>query len=393
MAPFWKLSVAGFAATAITYGPARMGFGLFLSEVRADFALSTGMAGLISSLGFLGMLLGLIAAYAILARVGPRASVLLGLGLATIGTGLVAGASGLPVLTLGIVLAMTSAGFAWSPFNNIVHRRLPDEARPSALAVISTGTGLGIAAAGATAITVSLTDLPWQAAWAAFAIAGAIAGLGNVAALREPSGPLGASWPRQPWATLLHRSAMPLYAIALSFGTTTAIYFSFAADRIEQSGGLPHVPSGTSPAILFLCFGIVGLTGLATGRIKGRIGLSALLRVLLLGSALSLGLMALAPASWTGVILSAGLQGAFVMMMSAILAFWSERLFPQMPARSFTAALIAVAAGSVIGPVTAGIMADAVGAEAMFLTAAALSATTMPVILPRFVQERPGPAV
>ena len=58
MAPFWKLSVAGFAATAITYGPARMGFGLFLSEFRADFALSTGMAGLISSLGFLGMLLG-----------------------------------------------------------------------------------------------------------------------------------------------------------------------------------------------------------------------------------------------------------------------------------------------------------------------------------------------
>ena len=393
MAQCWKLSVAGFAATAITYGPARMGFGLFLSDIRADFALSTGMAGLISSLGFLGMLLGLVAAYAILARVGPRASVLTGLGLATIGTGLVAGAPGLPVLALGTVLAMTSAGFAWSPFNNIVSRRLPDGARPSALAIISTGTSLGIAAAGATAITVSLTGLPWQAGWAAFAIAGALAGVGNVAALSEPSGPLGASWPREPWATLLHRSAMPLYAIAFSFGTTSAIYFSFAADRIEQSGGLPHVPSGTSPAILFLCFGLIGLTGLATGRIKGRIGLSALLRVLLLGSALSLGLMALAPASWSGVVLSAGLQGAFVMMMSAILAFWSERLFPQMPARSFTAALIAVAAGSVIGPVTAGVMADVVGAKAMFLTAAALSATTMPVILPRLIQERPGPAV
>jgi len=29
----------------------------------------------------------------------------------------------------------------------------------------------------------------------------------------------------------------------------------------------------------------------------------------------------------------------------------------------------------------------------MFLTTAVLSITTMPVILPRFVQERPGPAV
>jgi len=393
MEPFWKLSVAGFAATAITYGPARMGFGLFLPEFREAFALSTGMAGLVASLGFLGMLLGLVAAYATLALVGPRAPVLLGLGLATLGTGLVATAASLPALALGIVLAMTSAGFAWSPFNNIVNRRLPDGARPSALAVISTGTSLGIAAAGATALAVRLTGLPWQAAWAGFALAGALAGLGNVAALREPSGPLGASRPRQPWATLLHGSAMPLYAIALSFGTTTAIYLSFAADRIEQAGGLAHLPAGSAPAILFLCFGLVGLVGLATGRIKDMIGLSALLRGLLAGSALSLGLIALAPASWPGVILSAGLQGAFVMMMSAILAFWSERLFPQMAARSFTAALIAVAAGSVIGPVTAGVIADAAGAEAMFLTAAALSAATLPVILPRFVQERPGPAL
>ncbi len=392
MAPFWKLSVAGFAATAITYGPARMGFGLFLSEFRADFALSTGMAGLISSLGFLGMLLGLLASYATLARVGPRAPVLLGLGLATAGTGLVAGAPSLPVLILGIVLAMTSAGFAWSPFNSIVNRRLPDDARPSALAVISTGTSLGIAAAGATALATNLTGLPWQAAWAAFAIAGAIAGLGNIAALRAPADPLGASRPRQPWGTLLHRKAMPLYAIAFSFGTTTAIYFSFAADRIEQSGGLPLLPSGTSPALLFLCFGSVGLVGLATGRIKGAIGLSALLRSLLMASALSFGLMALVPTSWAGVVLSAGLQGAYVMMMSGVLAFWSERLFPQMPARSFTAALIAVAGGSVLGPATAGTMADSVGASAMFLAAAMLSVTTMPVIHPHFVQERPSPA-
>jgi len=350
------------------------------------------MAGLISSLGFLGMLLGLLAAYATLARVGPRAPVLLGLGLATVGTGLVAGASSLPVLTLGIVLAMTSAGFAWSPFNSIVARRLPDDTRPSALAVISTGTGLGITAAGATALATTMTGLPWQAAWAAFAIAGAIAGLGNVAALRAPAGPLGASWPRQPWGILLHKKAMPLYAIAFSFGTTTAIYFSFAADRIEHSGGLPLVPAGTSPAILFLCFGTVGLVGLATGRVKGAVGLSALLRALLAASALSFGLMALAPTSWPGVLLSAGLQGAYVMMMSGVLAFWSERLFPQMAARSFTAALIAVAGGSVLGPVTAGAMADSVGATAMFLGAAMLSVTTIPVIHPRFVQERPSPA-
>jgi predicted MFS family arabinose efflux permease len=392
MEQFWKLSVAGFAATAITYGPARMGFGLFLSDVRADFAVSNGMAGLISSMGFLGMLGGLIAAYAILARGGPRPPVLIGLGLATVGMAVVATAPTLPVLTGGVVLAMASAGFAWTPFNNIVNRRLPDETRPSALAVISTGTSLGIAAAGAAAIAVNLSGLSWRISWAAFAIAAALALLGNVFALREPSGPLGASQPRQPWATLLHRSAMPLYSIAFSFGTTTAIFFSFAADRIVQTGGLPGLAPGTAPAILFICYGLFGVTGLLTGRIKGVIGLSAMLRGLLLASTASLSLMALWPGSWPAIVLAAGLQGAFVMMMSAILAFWSERLFPQMPARAFTAALIAMAGGSVLGPVVAGTAADSVGTGPMFLGTALLSATTLPVILPRFVQERPGPA-
>ncbi|MEI4232917.1 MFS transporter [Roseovarius sp. D22-M7] len=392
MASFWKLSAAGFAATAITYGPARMGFGLFLSQFRDDFALSTEVAGLISSLGFFGMLVGLVAAYATLALAGPRPPVLLGLGLATSGTALVSGATTVPVLTLGIVLAMTSAGFAWTPFNSIVSRRLLDETRPSALAIISTGTSLGIAAAGATAIAVSLIGLPWRIAWGAFGVASALALLANVVALREPSGPLGASTPQEPWGTLLHPAAMPLYAIALSFGITTAIYLSFAADRIAQAGGVPGMPAASAPAIMFVCYGIFGLLGLATGRLKGIVGLSALLRLLLLGSALSLSLVALVPTSWPGLVLSAGMQGVFVMMMSAILAFWSERLFPQMPARSFTAALIAVAIGSVLGPGIAGTVSDRWGGDVMFLTTAALSLTTLPVILPRFVKERPGPA-
>lgn len=390
MAPFWKLSFAGFAATAITYGPARMGFGLFLSEFRSAFSMSTGMAGLISSLGFFGMLVGLVVANATLARFGPRYPVLLGLYLATLGMGLVAGAASLTTLATGIFLAMTSAGFAWSPFNDIVHRRVTDGARPAALSIVSTGTSLGIAAAGATAIAVSMSGLPWRNAWAAFAIASAIALLGNLIALRGPCGRHPGPGRHQPWGVLLHRPAMPLYGIALSFGVTTAIYISFAADRIEQAGGLPFIPGGTSPAVIFVCFGLFGLIGLATGRVKARIGLSGLLRLLLLGSALSLSLVALAPTSWAGVALSAGLQGAFVMMMSAILAFWSERLFPALPACSFTAALVAVAAGSVLGPVTAGFVAHAFGHGPMFLATAAVSIVTVAVVLPRHVQERPG---
>jgi predicted MFS family arabinose efflux permease len=376
MRPFWKLSAAGFAATAITYGPARMGFGLFLSEFRSEFAMSTSTAGLVSSLGFFGMLIGLVAAYAGLALFGPHLPVVLGLAAATIGMGLVAAAPGVPLLTVGVFLAMTSAGFAWSPFNTIVNRQVRVASRPAALSIVSTGTSLGIAAAGATAVALSAGDVSWRVAWTAFAVAGALALIGNLAALRDLPRQMGPS-PYQPWGVLLHPAAWPLYAIALSFGVTTAIYISFAADRVEQAGGLPGIPGGASSAIIFLSFGLFGFAGLVTGRVESMTGLARLLRLLLLTSALSLILVALAPGSWAGVVLSAGLQGAFVMQMSAILSFWSERLFPELPSRSFTAALIAVAVGSVAGPAAAGLVAEAFGAETMFLSTAVVSVVTI----------------
>ncbi|WP_397542548.1 MFS transporter [Roseovarius salis] len=385
----WKLSAAGFAATAITYGPARMGFGLFLSEFRSEFPMSNGIAGLISSLGFFGMLLGLVAAYAALALIGPRLPVVLGLGLAALGMGLVVSAPNLMVLSVGVFLAMTSAGFAWSPFNTIVNRQIPRAARPAALSIVSTGTSLGIAAAGATALALGLGEFSWRAAWTAFTLAGAAALTANLLALRDLPRQMGPS-PHQPWGILLHGSALPLYGIALSFGVTTAIYISFAADRIEQAGGLPGLPDGASSAVIFVCFGVCGLVGLATARVEAMIGLAGLLCMLLITSALSLILVALAPGSWTGVVLSAGLQGAFVMKMSAVLSFWSERLFPLLPSRSFTAALIAVAAGSVLGPVAAGVMSDRFGAVPMFLCVAAVSVATLLILVPRRDDAFPG---
>ena len=387
MKPLWKISAAGFAATAVTYGPARMGFGLFLPEFRSDFSISAGTVGLISGLGFLGFLLGLLVAYALTARGGPRLPVLVGLVAAALGMGIVASAPSLPILAIGVFLAMSSAGFSWAPFNDAVHDQVEDDLRPASLSAISTGTSLGIAAAGATALALSLGGASWRLAWAGFAGVSVIAALGNWAALRDAAR---SSTPTslQGLKVLRKASAIPLYAIAFSFGITTAIYISFAADRIEQAGGVPGLPAGGAPAVLFIAYGIIGLLGLATSRIKAKTGLTWLLRLLLLASTLSLLLVALAPTSWAGVLLSAGFQGIYVMMMSAVLAFWSERLFPELPSLSFTAALLAVAVGSVLGPTVAGFAADAMGAGPMLIGAAAVPAATAVLVRARSVRER-----
>ena len=78
------------------------------------------------------------------------------------------------------------------------------------------------------------------------------------------------------------------------------------------------------------------------------------------------------------------------MMTSAVLAFWSERQFPSLPSLSFTAALLAVAAGSVLGPAVAGFASSAFGADAMFLGTAALPAATAILLRNRHAQERPA---
>lgn len=391
MTYFQSLSAAGFIATAISYGPARMGFGLFVPEFRDSFSMSSSAVGVVSSLGFLGMFFGLLLAQALLTRRGPELPVLLGLFAAMFGLTLVAAAPSVPVLAIGVFIAASSAGFAWTPFNDAVNRKVPDFDRPAALSEISTGTSIGIVAAGIAALALMATDLSWRTTWTLFAAAAAVALVVNWAALRHVErGELG---PDHDWRRLLQSDALPLYVIAFVLGFVSSVYISFAGDHLRQTGGVPGLPATAMPAVLFLLYGLFGLPAVMTSRVRQQVGLPWLLRGLLVAGGLSVASLAIAPAHWGGLILSAGLQGLFVMMLSALLSFWSERLFPSLPSLGFTAALLAAAAGSVLGPALAGVLLDRFSATAMFLAAAMLPALTAVLLRRHHVQERPAGAV
>jgi MFS family permease len=163
---------------------------------------------------------------------------------------------------------------------------------------------------------------------------------------------------------------MPLYSTAICFGMTNAVFLSFAADRVVAAGGLSGLPDDAASAVIFLGYGICGVLGLATGRIEARTGLAPLLCAIFAAAALSLVLIAVAPVSWLAVVAAAGLHGVAVMMVSAVFSFWSLRLFPGYATLGFTATLLSVAAGSVVGPALAGFLAASLGAAVMFLAAA-----------------------
>lgn len=365
--PTVRLASAGFVATAIAFGPARMGFGLFLPDFREEFELSTTLAGLVASGGFLAFLLALPFTAWLGGRVGQRAPVMAGALLATAGFAVVASASGSAALAVGVALAGASAGFCWAPFNDAAERVVLPSARPGVLSAVSTGTTTGVAAAGALALGVSAGVLDWRTAWGVFALAGLFAAL--AAAVGVPGGRRGTSGSTAA-PSFFRRETLPLYGAALLFGATNAVYLSFAADRVAAAGGLPGLPDKAAPAVIFLGYGICGLVGLATGRIEARLGLATLLSAIFAAFAASLALVALVPGSWPGILTSAGLHGAAVMTISAVLSFWSLRLFPGRGSLGFTAALVAAATGSAIGPALAGPLVAATGPEAAFLTLA-----------------------
>lgn len=369
-----RLGLAGFSATAATFGPARNGYGLFLPDIRDEFGLSTEVLGLIASGLYVGYLAALVAVGLLAARTGPRLPVLAGLLSAGVGTALVALSPNPAVLAAGVVLAGTGAGWSWAPYNDAVGRTVPASSRSRTLSIISTGTTLGVAVAGLAALAAAAYGLPWRAAWLAFAAGSLAAAALNAALLpRGPANIAGTEtvgWPGLRWFWCA--ASAPLFGVALSFGVVNAVYWSFAVDLVSGAAGA--APS-TGP-LLYIALGVFGFSGLATGDAVARFGLRRTLAATLVALGVASGLLGLAPGSLPAVAASAVLFGSGVMFMSALLSVWSSDVFRERPSTGFSAALLLFGVGSIAGPAAVGAAADRYGMGGIFLLVAALAVST-----------------
>lgn len=128
-----QLGLAGFFATAVAFGPARNGYGLFLPDIREEFGLSTVILGLIASGLYADYLAALFAVGLFAARAGPRLPVMIGLLSAGVGMALVALSSNATMLAAGVILAGTSADWSWAPYNDTVEQVVSPHSRNRAL--------------------------------------------------------------------------------------------------------------------------------------------------------------------------------------------------------------------------------------------------------------------
>lgn len=374
-----RLGLAGFFATAVAFGPARSGFGLFLPDFRRQFGLSTEVAGVIAGGSYGGYLVALSLVGLFAARFGPRLFLTVGGLSATIGMALVALAPNVFLLATGLVLAASYAGWSWSPYNNAVEHEVPSTLRGRVLSAISTGTTFGLTMAGLIALAVGGWGLSWRAAWFGFATAALAVTAWNARVLPgkvHGTRRIGSSdTSRQvipDW--LLRPGSAVLFGVTFSFGVVTGFYWSFAVDLISRSGVLP---SEAGP-VFYIALGTVGFVGLLTGDAISRFGL----RYTLAACFVFLGavgfLLGFAPTSWVAVMGAAAFFGAGLMCTSALLSIWSSLLFPGRSSTGFSSALLFLGIGTIVGPVALGAFAGQSGLGAAFLVAGALSLLTAP---------------
>jgi predicted MFS family arabinose efflux permease len=359
------VGVGGAAVVGVAFGMARYAYGLTLPDVRSEFGLSELLLGLIASGTFAGYLVGLVSVPLLSARRGPRAPTTVGGLCGVVGAATVALAPSPWILAAGVVLSGSAAGWVWAPYSDIVTEVAPRRHQPTLLAVITTGTSLGLVGLAALGLVGTLTS--WRLTWAGIALAAAVAALVNLRAVPQLDARHNHEEAQRssPWRRAMVR---PLAYAVLHFAAIT-VYFTYASEA-ARSGGL----AASAEPLLFALIGAGGLVALRTGRMTRAVtapavGISSLFVV-----SFALVLLGLGRTSLPLTLSSALLLGMGFMVGSSLLAIWTAQVVPDRPGDGFTIALVVGAVTSIAAPAAMGALIPVFGLPEMLVLIAAVTA-------------------
>lgn len=367
-----QLALSGLGVIAMAYGFARYGYGLFVPVFKEEFGLSTEEIGLVSSGAYAAYLLAMVLTGLLTRKTGPRFPVVAGAVCAAVGMLLISAAWGPLPLLVGAVLAGASSGFCWAPFSDAVAILVERERRNRVLSIISTGTAFGLVVAGPIVLLVSASSesVGWRYAWVLFAAVALSVALWNFKLLpNEPYN--GVSVERDDKLDIgwfvCSRSA-PLLGQAFCYGLIAAFYYTYAVDLVRQLG----LSSEWGP-VFWSLVGVSGISGVLAGDAVLRFGLRRCLTVCLTILGISVGGLGFSSGSGVLVVVWAVAFGASYMPVAVFLVIWSGNVFHERPATGFSAVLLSLAVGSILGPSLLGVLAGVLSLKAAFWSAAALT--------------------
>ncbi|UXA17699.1 MFS transporter [Mycobacterium sp. SMC-4] len=359
-----RVGIAGAAVVGVAFGMARYAYGLTLPGIRGELGLSELVLGLIASATFVGYLAGLLLAGPLAARRGSRAPTTVGGACGALGAVLVTVAQSPWLLAVGAVLAGGAGGWVWAPYSDIVTRTVATRQQPRALAVITTGTSVGLIALGGLGVLAVIGS--WRLVWAAIALAAVLAAVVNLALVPRttPTAPRTGTRRTEPLSGTLLVPA----GYSVVYFAAIVIYFTYAADILDRG----DLPAWVVPA-LYAVVGITGLVAVATGAAAQRLGSRRVAALCLLLVAAALALLGLAGNSLAATAVSACIFGVGYMTGSAVLAVWTAELVPDQAGAAFTACLVVGALSSVAAPALAGAVIPGLGLGTVLAATGAVS--------------------
>ncbi|MBX0359537.1 MFS transporter [Halobacillus sp. Nhm2S1] len=340
------ISMIGLLALMIIFGWFRYGYGLLFSEFKNEFDLSTSMLGVISSLTFVTFLVGALTVVLFVSRFGSRHVIMAGIMTASTGL-LIASLTGSWIIfAAACLLAGFSPGLTWSSFSQSVHEHLPENIQKRTLAVISTGSTVGLIIIS----TIYLfLDGNWRLVWGGGAVMGYL--IYWWAYKEVPFKKENSSVKRiritdlQP---LFTKYTKPFYAASFLFGFTESTYWTYSADFVQDNFSIAN-----SNAIFFLITGVGGLAGLLGGELISRWGMRWSFTMTIVLYSLSMSVLFLSQ-GWLLVCFSGLTFGISFMLYAAYLPIWSAKVFPKFPAQGFSICIIVLNIGAILGPAVFG---------------------------------------
>jgi len=365
---------SGMALIGATYGLARFGYGLFLPQFTQTFEMGSFAAGVISSSSFISYCLSAVIA----SRIGdhPRRMVMCAGGAATVGSLGVAAAPDLFVLAISVFIAGAGAGFASPGLVALIQRNVAPARQENAQAIVNSGTGAGIVAAGA---LMFLTVGHWRLAWLTIAV---VALLATAATLRadestarpQVSDPLSPRMPAR--ASELGALTWPIFAATLA-GICSAAVWTFGPSIMANAQS-----SGDNYATLaWMVLGAFGILGATAGKIVQTWSLQTAWSITCVAMSAATILLGLGPGAPVLAYTAVAVFGATYTAMSGVLIVWAVRVTPGRAAEGTIVLFIALAVGQALGSATFGLLQGFVPQGVVFTLAGAVGLLSLTPVM------------
>jgi predicted MFS family arabinose efflux permease len=349
-----RLAFAGMVALAVAMGIGRFVYTPILPGMMEELRLTPADAGWIASANYLGYLVGALAAAGGWAHGRERSLMFASLAASAVLAGVMGLNETIAAFLVIRFLAGLASAFVMVFMSSIVFSRLAAAGRNDFQALHFGGVGLGIAASSALLAILVTAHAGWQAGWL-WSGAISLAGLVLVALLAGSATPANGVGGREP-ALPRDGSLVKMIVAYGLFGFGYVVTATFLVAIVRQGGG-----GRVFEATVWMVTGLAGFPSVWFWQgFAKRIGLYTAYAVSCLVEVVGVTASVVVKGA-AGPLLAGLLLGGTFIAITALGLQAGRGLAPQAPRRIFAVMTAAFGLGQIVGPIAAGLLAQASG--------------------------------